>query len=601
MPDRAFHAAESETGLSAPLVVSRPDTCRECWTCARLCPAKAIRIPDGRPEIVAERCVSCGMCVMECSSECFLIRNDAEAVRELLGGPRPVVAILATEFITAMHPLSPTELEVGLEAIGFHAVETTLLGEEIVASRYETLCARANGLPLLRSTCPVIVEWVKRYRPALTKALAPVVPPYIAQARLVKTVYPDDVAVVYAGPCFARKDEARQPQFAGIVDVAIDFLELAALLEEGEPVTLDAASGANRPKPLKEISLTDGFPRAPLEARTMTATDVNVSRGLFDVDKVLQAILAGETAPDIVDLLNCEGCIDGPAVSPGMSVFAKRNIEIAERENRGGNRVSSRELLKYLPEVELARSFAPTPVEEGEPTEEQVDRALADVGFDTHEDVLDCRACGYATCKDLATAVLRGTASWELCFPLQRRRLREDIESLATSATIAPVTGLWNRTALSDRLTDEVARFERYGTPVSLLMLDLDTFKRVNDEWGHLVGDQLLAAVGHVLGEDRRASDFAARYGGDEFAVVLPGTNKTEAYAVAEKVRKAIGALRIVPREVDGEASIGTSVSIGVASAGQDAVDGVGLLDAADRALYAAKEGGRDQVRLASQ
>lgn len=602
-PERPIHTTRDETasGGRGDLIAADAEACRECWSCARLCPAKAIKVSEGRPEVVAERCVSCGLCVMECSSGGFRVRSDTASVRALLGGVRPVVAVLATEFVTALHPLVPFEVERRLETLGFHAVESTLLGEEMVAQAYEQLMARRNGLPLLRSTCPVVVSWVRKYRPALSGALAPLVPPYVAQARLVRELYPDEVAVVYVGPCFARKDEALDPQFAGAVDAVLDFVELGSMMEDAASVERSASAGANRPAPLKEISLTDGFPRLPLEERTMTATDVHVARGLRETDRILHAIEGGEAAPEIVDLLNCEGCIDGPAVNSGMSVFAKRNIDMAEREARGTGSVSNRELLRYLPRVDLVRTVAPDPVDSPETTDEDVDRVLAEGGFVSREETIDCGACGYPTCVAFAAAVHQALASWEMCFPFQRSRLHKDIEDLATSATIDPVTGLWNRGALTERLDDEISRYHRYGTPVSLLMMDLDTFKRVNDDHGHLVGDQLLGAVGHLLLDDMRTSDFSARYGGDEFAVVLPGTTKTEAYAVAEKVRLSIAALRVSPRGAQGDSPVGTTASIGIASAGGDVADGVGLLDAADRALYAAKEGGRDQVRLAPQ
>jgi diguanylate cyclase (GGDEF)-like protein len=549
--------------------------------------------------VLLDRCVSCGVCVMECSADCFRVRDDTDAVRDLLSGARPVILLLATEFIAGLAPLSPEEVESRAEALGFFSVETTLLGEELIARAYEGLCERQNGLPILRSTCPVVVDWIRKYRPALAQVLAPYVPPYVAQARLIREVYDGDVAVVYASPCFARKQEISSSRFGGAVDVAIDFLELASLLHEARAIG-SGDCGTNRPAPLKELSLIDGFPRAPLEQRTMTASDVNVSRGLSECDRVLDAVMRGQTAPRLMDLLNCEGCIDGPAVSPGLSVFVKRNIEMAEREARPPSTISTRDILGFLPRVDIGRSFAPDPVEVPTPDDEELDAVLAQGGIVSRDETLDCRACGYATCLEFAAAVFAGTNSWEMCFPLQQRRLREDLAHLSETAAVDQLTGLWNRNALSTRLDDEISRFKRYGSPVSLIMLDLDDFKRVNDERGHLVGDQLLGAIGHLLAQDIRASDFAARFGGDEFAVVLPGTTKTEAYAVAEKIRTAISSLRVSPAG-DESHSVGTRASAGVATVGSDVGSGLELIEAADRALYAAKAGGRDQVRIASE
>lgn len=582
-----------------PLIVTAKGLCRECWGCVRHCPARAIRVVDGHSEIIAEKCVRCGLCVSECGSKGHGVRDDTGLVRDLLESGRPVVAVLATEFVAALYPMSAAEVETRLKALGFYAVEPTLLGEEIVAVAYETRHTRNTGVPAIRSTCPVVVDWVRRFRPALAGALVPIVPPYVAQARLVKLVYPPDSAVVYVSPCYARKDEWRDPEFEGAVDAVIDFTELTRMLDGC--ATCDAAvaldAGTKRPEPLKELSLTDGYPRATLVSRAMTSSDVQVVRGLRALDRLLAAIEAGEAAPLIIDALNCEGCIDGPAVNPGMSLFAKRNIDALERESRLHPAVSSRELLRHLPAVEVVRAFRPSSLRVPAATDEQIEVILLEGEFASRADALDCGACGYATCVEHAVAIHEGNSSWDMCFPLQRRRLERSAEELADSATLDSVTSLWNRRVFSERLGEEVARHVRYGTPVSLLMLDLDGFKEINDRQGHLAGDAVLATVAEVLRSSLRTTDLPARYGGDEFAIILPGVKKTDAFAVAEKLRSAIAGLR-VPLSGNGDTA-DVRASIGVAAAAKGATDPLELVEAADHALYQAKAAGKDQVRLA--
>lgn len=123
---------------STPLITHDAGACRSCWRCASRCPARAVRVcADGTVEIIAEKCVRCGLCVTECPNGAWIVRDDGDAVDALLRGERPVVALLATEFVAALHPLTPESAESRLEAAGFYAVESTVLGEEAVAAEYE--------------------------------------------------------------------------------------------------------------------------------------------------------------------------------------------------------------------------------------------------------------------------------------------------------------------------------------------------------------------------------------------------------------------------------------------------------------------------------
>jgi diguanylate cyclase (GGDEF)-like protein len=163
-----------------------------------------------------------------------------------------------------------------------------------------------------------------------------------------------------------------------------------------------------------------------------------------------------------------------------------------------------------------------------------------------------------------------------------------------------PLTGLANRRAFAQRLGEECARHLRYGGPVSLLMIDIDQFKQANDRFGHPAGDAVLVTVAEVLRASLRTTDLPVRYGGDEFAVVLPQIGKTEAFAVAEKIRSEIeDLLPLRNREAPDRPEFAVRVSIGVATASGTASCPEELLEAADRALYKAKQNGCNQVRLA--
>ena len=155
-----------------------------------------------------------------------------------------------------------------------------------------------------------------------------------------------------------------------------------------------------------------------------------------------------------------------------------------------------------------------------------------------------------------------------------------------------PLTGAANRRALMQALETELARASRQHTPLALLMVDIDHFKRVNDHYGHLAGD-------HVLRQRLRASDVLGRYGGEEFMVLLPGTDLHGAAQLAEQLRQAVQA---APCEWQGQ-RIAFTVSIGVAASADTQADpsrtSEALLQAADQALYRAKDDGRNRVALA--
>jgi len=150
------------------------------------------------------------------------------------------------------------------------------------------------------------------------------------------------------------------------------------------------------------------------------------------------------------------------------------------------------------------------------------------------------------------------------------------------------LTGLANRRAFTDRLEIETERVQRLGTPLSLIILDLDFFKRVNDTKGHPEGDRALASLATLLRDGRRGMDLVARYGGEEFAVLLPDTSHRDAMLVAERIRAAVEVAGLPGR---------CTVSAGVATMPEDASGAEGLVAAADLALYGAKAAGRNRVR----
>ena len=172
---------------------------------------------------------------------------------------------------------------------------------------------------------------------------------------------------------------------------------------------------------------------------------------------------------------------------------------------------------------------------------------------------------------------------------LQRSLLHQ---KLRTEARTDPKTGLLNAVAWQREAEAWIRRSRRAGAPAALLLVDIDHFKRVNDTYGHLAGDELLTATAHTLVQHVQAGDVLGRFGGEEFVIVAPGAGERDACGLAERLREEVGSISVPAR---GEL-VTVTVSIGVAALGRDGYELFELLAAADAALYRAKKAGRDRV-----
>ncbi len=174
-------------------------------------------------------------------------------------------------------------------------------------------------------------------------------------------------------------------------------------------------------------------------------------------------------------------------------------------------------------------------------------------------------------------------------------RIKRLEDLLVEQAHIDPLTGLWNRRALKERLEQEWAQVQRHGRRLALVMVDVDHFKDVNDAYGHFVGDRLLQEISRTIAGQCRKSDLPARYGGEEFAIIAPDETAHGAVHLAERCRRKIETIRL---PLFAEPLMATA-SFGVADAcGLPSLEA--LLGRADAALYAAKRAGRNTVRWSS-
>jgi diguanylate cyclase (GGDEF)-like protein len=169
----------------------------------------------------------------------------------------------------------------------------------------------------------------------------------------------------------------------------------------------------------------------------------------------------------------------------------------------------------------------------------------------------------------------------------------QKFQALATNATRDGLTGLYDKTTFTRLMTDELARQARFGRPVTLVLVDIDHFKVLNDTFGHADGDVVLAQVAELIAQQARSTDSCGRFGGEEFGVVLPEVDTAAGRVLAERIRNS------VEKGFNGT-PYGVTVSVGVAT-GNSGVRGDDLVRAADAALYEAKRSGRNCVRVAKE
>jgi diguanylate cyclase len=209
--------------------------------------------------------------------------------------------------------------------------------------------------------------------------------------------------------------------------------------------------------------------------------------------------------------------------------------------------------------------------------------------------VLDLPGGGALTAGEILSRANEALSQLSFQSELDNARLEREHVQLSAEAATDGLTGIANRRAFDRSLEQQLRLARDYGYRVSVALIDLDQFKRINDTYGHGAGDEVLRAVARVITNSIRSTDFAARYGGEEFGVIMPNTPLGGAASLANRVRAALEANVV---EFDGR-DIFVTMSVGVATF--DPRSGVSiaeLLAAADAALYEAKHAGRNAVRL---
>lgn len=470
--------------------------------------------------VLEERCISCGYCVTVCSQKAKRVASDLAAAREMLENGRAVCALLAPSFVAEFYPLRPGQVAAALRRLGFRWAFEVAYGAELVTGEYLRLLRRATKAgwrrPLVSTPCPAIVHLVESHFPSLISFLAPVVSPMVATARAARILLGENggLATVFIGPCVAKIEEARHPAVAGAVDGVLGFPELRAWWREAgvDPSSLPEEAFDNPPATLGKLyPVPGGLLRTAALRADVLDNEIQIVEGREKSLEFLRALERREVGGTFVDILFCEGCVNGPLASSPLPAYGRRDRVV--REVRALPPGSLR-LAEPPPGIDLEREFTPRPVRLPEPDEARIRAILRELGKTRPEDELNCGACGYATCREKAVAVFQGLAENKMCLPyliteLQARNAelaylrdynRNIVESIAEGVIVTDREGtitVFNdpRGHLSDR-----PRAELIGRKLFLGLPHLDR-------------EEVRKAISAVLDEGRMGAVPELRYG----------------------------------------------------------------------------------------
>lgn len=415
------------------LVYTVKDRCRVCYTCVRECPVKAIRIINGQAEVMPERCIACGNCVAVCSQGAKTFNKQIAEVENLLHSNEEVYAALAPSFPAEFIEIDDYHILVGMiRSLGFSKVFEVAFGADLVARKYKSLLNTQNGESYISSDCPAVVACIEKHHPEITKNLAPIVSPMVAIGRVIRKKHGTNNKIVFIGPCIAKKGESKE------IDNAITFTELREMFVAhkvfaDDKVVCDfdpprAGKGAVFP-------VSHGLLNTIGKAADVTDCKVIVADGKHNFIDAITEFEKGNLVGEHLELLCCEGCIMGPGMSKNGSRLNRRN-KISAHAVQKLNNLDLGEwygnIEKYK-SLDLSRSFKEEDVRINEPTEKEIHDALVAMGKTEPKDHLNCRACGYDTCRQHAIAIVLGFAESDMCLPYTIERMHETISNLNIS------------------------------------------------------------------------------------------------------------------------------------------------------------------------
>jgi iron only hydrogenase large subunit-like protein len=421
------------------------------------------------PAIDPQRCIGCGTCINVCKPGAIEYRSDWQQVLDILNNnENKAIAIIDPSYVSEFNEISDYRKVIGmLKFIGFSQIYDTSFAVDLLSQHYNNLFKDFKGKHYITANCPVVITYIEKYLPSIINNIAPLVTPMSAMARIVRKINNDNSFLVYIGPCIAAKEEARL------------FGEASRLNAKGNNAKIQQNNNSEQ----TEISLLADSPSVDyvltFEELRLIFNSLNVQEKMIEFEEpespngylgylypisngIIQAgniseslidniVVTGNGKNTMIKYLNdfekssdeigchfniffCKGCIMGPGSSKVNYSRLRRRSAVVHYAQQMANKVDKKifneDLNKYLTTLDLSRTFHEHYQPQYIPTEEKIKEILISIGKTSMEDEVDCRACGYETCREFAIAVSRGLTTPEMCITFAFKNQLNYIHSL---------------------------------------------------------------------------------------------------------------------------------------------------------------------------
>lgn len=392
--------------------------CKNCYKCVRTCNVKAIEVKNDQAQIIENRCVACGQCLVVCPQNARNVLSDVDIVKEAIKNNRKVIAQIAPAFRGFFKYSS--KVVTALYELGFSYVEEVSIGAELVSREYEKIITSSDKTEFLTSCCPSVMMLIEKYYPELIPSVIPIVSPMVAHAISIRERY-ENPYIVFIGPCISKKCEALSEENMGIIDAVLTFDEIVKWLKEED---IDYNSCEDNVMDYAGSVRGDYYPVVGgiLKAISPTLKSKNLDsirvHGIDNCKTLLEELKKGNLNKVCVELSACnESCLGGPGGSTSNESVYTRIQRI-----QNGIKAVKEKGTNYNLEVKkpLYRSFKNKSMQLHKPSEEEIYEILNKMGKYDKEDELNCGACGYNTCYEKAIAVSQGMSQIEMCVPYMR-------------------------------------------------------------------------------------------------------------------------------------------------------------------------------------